>query len=200
MRCVAGVSPPRVRLATLAAAAVVAVFWGVAGLYLAHHLSSLKAPGLPEPTLATDPSQVPNRAAKAPREAFRKQAELAPQPIAIKPEVAKPAPDGAGDEPLRTEIGAASWYALDAQTASGERMDATALTAAHPALPLGTMVRVTNLDNGRVVMVRINDRGPFAKNRIIDLSKAAAEQLGMIETGVAQVSVTPTAGVVASND
>jgi rare lipoprotein A len=85
------------------------------------------------------------------------------------------------------------------KTASGEPMDPDALTAAHPSLPLGTQVRVVNVENDRAVVVRINDRGPFADNRIIDLSKAAAEQLDMIETGVAQVRVTPVAGEVASN-
>ena len=78
-------------------------------------------------------------------------------------------------------------------------MDGDALTAAHNTLPLGTRVRVANLDNGRAVVVRINDRGPFAKDRIIDLSKAAAEQLGMIEDGVARVRVTPIDGEVAAN-
>jgi rare lipoprotein A len=77
-------------------------------------------------------------------------------------------------------------------------MDADGLTAAHPSLPLGTTVRVENLDNGRAVVVRINDRGPFAKDRIIDLSKAAAEQLDMIEDGVARVGVSPVEDVVAS--
>jgi rare lipoprotein A len=68
-----------------------------------------------------------------------------------------------------------------------------ALTAAHPSLPFGTRLRVTNLKNGRAVVVRVNDRGPFAKDRIIDLSKAAAMRLGMIEDGVADVSVAPVA-------
>ena len=78
-------------------------------------------------------------------------------------------------------------------------MDGDKLTAAHNTLPLGTRVRVANLDNGRAVVVRINDRGPFAKDRIIDLSKAAAEALGMIADGVATVRVTPVDGEVATN-
>lgn len=98
------------------------------------------------------------------------------------------------------ETGRASWYDLATKTASGETMDGTLLTAAHRTLPLGSHVRVKNLANGRAVVVRINDRGPFAKNRIIDLSKAAAEALGMVEDGVARVAVTPVAGEVASND
>jgi rare lipoprotein A len=78
-------------------------------------------------------------------------------------------------------------------------MDASALTAAHRTLALGTKVRVENLDNGRAVVVRINDRGPFAKNRIIDLSKEAASRLDMIEDGVALVAVTPVGSEVAIN-
>ena len=77
-------------------------------------------------------------------------------------------------------------------------MDDVDLTAAHPSLPLGTKVLVENLDNGRFVVVRINDRGPFTHNRIIDLSKAAAEKLGMVAQGVANVRVSRLEGDVAS--
>ena len=73
-------------------------------------------------------------------------------------------------------------------TASGERYDSRALTAAHPTLPLGTDIRVTNLDNGRSVRVRINDRGPHVRGRIIDLSSGAAAALGF-STGVARVRI-----------
>lgn len=83
--------------------------------------------------------------------------------------------------------GRASWYALTSRTASGERMDPSKLTAAHPRLKFGTRVEVTNPRNGKSVIVRINDRGPFVKGRIIDVSKAAAGQLGMIRSGVAKV-------------
>src|SRR5262249_72433 len=85
------------------------------------------------------------------------------------------------------ETGDASWYEIQGKTASGEAMDENALTAAHPSLPLGTEVLVENLDNGKSVVVRINDRGPFARSRVIDLSKAAAEKLDMIASGVAHV-------------
>lgn len=88
------------------------------------------------------------------------------------------------------QVGSASWYALHSITASGERMNPSALTAAHRSLPFGTKVRVKNLRNGRSVVVRINDRGPFAGGRIIDVSKAAAAKLGMINAGTAKVSVT----------
>jgi rare lipoprotein A len=96
------------------------------------------------------------------------------------------------------QTGRASWYDLEAKTASGEAMDGEALTAAHPSLPFGSKVRVANLDNGRSVVVRINDRGPFSKGRIIDVSRAAAKQLGMIGAGVARVSVNPVDDAVAS--
>ncbi|SHL13973.1 septal ring lytic transglycosylase RlpA family protein [Phytopseudomonas punonensis] len=75
------------------------------------------------------------------------------------------------------------------RTASGERFNQNALTAAHRTLPFGTMVRVTNLNNDRSVVVRINDRGPFARGRIIDVSRKAAESLDMIRSGVAPVRV-----------
>jgi rare lipoprotein A len=86
-----------------------------------------------------------------------------------------------------TSCGRASWYALTSMTASGERMDPAKMTAAHPKLKFGTRVEVVNPRNGRKVVVRINDRGPFVKGRIIDVSKAAARKLGMIRSGVAKV-------------
>jgi rare lipoprotein A len=90
------------------------------------------------------------------------------------------------------ERGEASWYGdeFDGRpTARGEPFDQDALTAAHPDLPLGAEVDVTNLANGRSVEVEINDRGPFVKNRVIDLSKGAAEKLDMVEDGTAPVRI-----------
>jgi len=90
------------------------------------------------------------------------------------------------------ETGIASWYGRKfhgRKTANGERFDMYAMTAAHKTLPLPTMVRVTNLENGRSVVVRVNDRGPFVKNRLIDLSWAAAKALGFAEKGTARVRV-----------
>lgn len=90
------------------------------------------------------------------------------------------------------ETGRASYYALELKgnrTASGQIYDPTKLTAAHPTLPFGTMVRVTNLYNQQSVIVRINDRGPRVKSRIIDLSYAAAEKLDFIKQGITQVSI-----------
>lgn len=83
--------------------------------------------------------------------------------------------------------GGASWYALSSRTASGERMNASYLTAAHRNLKFGTKVQVTNKRNGKSVVVRINDRGPFIRGRVIDLSKAAASHIGMIRSGTASV-------------
>lgn len=90
------------------------------------------------------------------------------------------------------EQGIASWYGPDFHgqpTSTGEIYDMHQLTAAHPTLPLPTEVKVTNLANGKSVVVTVNDRGPFAKNRIIDLSYAAAKELDMIGPGTAQVEV-----------
>jgi rare lipoprotein A len=88
--------------------------------------------------------------------------------------------------------GEASWYDFDGQkTANGETMDPRRLTAAHPTLPFGTKVAVENVENGRTVVVRVNDRGPYADGRIIDVSKEAARKLGMVEDGVTEVEVPP---------
>jgi rare lipoprotein A len=98
------------------------------------------------------------------------------------------------------ERGVASWYGPTfhgGRTATGETYDMNAMTGAHPTLPLPTWVQVTNLQNGRSVVVRLNDRGPFSNNRIIDLSRAAAEQLDMIRAGTAMVEVRSLAGAAA---
>lgn len=92
-----------------------------------------------------------------------------------------------------TETGIASWYGRPfhgRRTASGEVYNMNDLTAAHPTLPFGTRVRVENLDNGRSITVRINDRGPFVEDRVLDLSRRAAEELGMIGPGKARVRIT----------
>jgi rare lipoprotein A len=86
------------------------------------------------------------------------------------------------------EAGIAAYY-RGGRTASGEMSSAAGLTAAHRTLPFGTQVRVTNLRNGRSVIVRINDRGPFGRGRIIDVSTAAARELHMISSGTARVQI-----------
>jgi rare lipoprotein A len=96
------------------------------------------------------------------------------------------------DNPHYRADGVASWYGSDfhgRSTANGEIFDAEAITAAHPTLPLPSYVRVTNLSNGRSLIVRVNDRGPYAANRIIDVSKRAAYLLGFTVSGTAWVRV-----------
>lgn len=90
---------------------------------------------------------------------------------------------GASASPAAAQCGRASWYALHSRTASGERMNPAALTAAHRTLPFGTRLKVTNKNNGKSVVVRINDRGPFIKGRVLDLSRGAARQLGFVKSG-----------------
>lgn len=82
--------------------------------------------------------------------------------------------------------GVASFYS-DTETASGEKFDKNELTAAHPSLPFGTRLRVTDVSSGRFVTVRVNDRGPFVRGRVVDISPSAAEALGMVDRGVANV-------------
>lgn len=92
----------------------------------------------------------------------------------------------ASDGPRR---GKASYYSYHQSTASGERFNPGAMTAAHRTLPFGTKVRVTDVKTRRSVVVRINDRGPFIRGRIIDVSRAAAKRLGMISRGIATVEI-----------
>lgn len=97
------------------------------------------------------------------------------------------------EEPTYDETGLASWYGPNfygRQTANGEVYDGNQFTAAHKTLPMPVHVRVTNLENGRSLVVRVNDRGPFSRGRIIDLSRRAAEELDMIRQGTARVRVT----------
>ena len=96
------------------------------------------------------------------------------------------------EQPHYDETGTASWYGDQFNgrpTATGERFDMHALTAAHKTLPLPGLVEVTNLENGRRIVVRVNDRGPFVDGRIIDLSRGSAEALGLLSAGVGQVRV-----------
>jgi rare lipoprotein A len=94
-----------------------------------------------------------------------------------------------------SEIGQASYYGssisnLEALTASGEKFDPTAYTAAHKTLPFGTKVKIENLENNKTVVVRINDRGPFVEGRIVDVSYAAASELGMLNSGKVPVRLS----------
>jgi rare lipoprotein A len=88
------------------------------------------------------------------------------------------------------QCGVASWYEAGSRTASGERMNANAMTAAHRSLPFGTIVKVIDQRTGRSIKVRINDRGPFVRGRIIDLTRAAAKVLGL--RGIGKVCIAET--------
>ena len=120
----------------------------------------------------------------------RPSATPVPPPRSTSP----PSPPIATPAPARPALqtGKASWYGEahhGRKTASGERYDMNELTAAHRSLPLGTRVRVTNVENDRSVVVRINDRGPFVRGRVIDLSRAAARELGHLGAGVFSVRI-----------
>jgi rare lipoprotein A len=112
--------------------------------------------------------------------------------LTVAPNAGKAAAEDATLEVVATSHGKASFYAKrfhGRRTASGEPHDAQALTAAHRSLPYGTWVRVQSLQSGLEVKVRINDRGPFIRGRVIDLSRAAAEALGMIQAGTHAVKL-----------
>lgn len=111
-----------------------------------------------------------------------------PQPYTVNGRIYQPMASCEGFE----QEGVASWYGADfhgKKTSSGEIYDMHAMTAAHKTLPLGTSLRVTNQSNGRQVVVRVNDRGPFVGNRILDLSYAAAQRLGVVGPGTAPVRI-----------
>ncbi|QPF93517.1 septal ring lytic transglycosylase RlpA family protein [Bradyrhizobium commune] len=108
-------------------------------------------------------------------------AALHPHPI-FRP---RPSHDTASTRPTASQ-GVASFYS-DTETASGEKFDKNELTAAHPTLPFGTKLRVTDVSSGRFVTVRVNDRGPFVHGRVVDISPSAAEALGMVDKGVTNV-------------
>ncbi|MGB8476291.1 MAG: septal ring lytic transglycosylase RlpA family protein [Candidatus Acidiferrum sp.] len=155
---------------------------------------------------ANPPPSQPSPASPETIESSKRATDVGPEPApaTVSPSPrrsrapAAPAPEG------YTEEGNASWYGVpfDGRRASnGEIYDMDKLTAAHRTLPFGTMVRVTNLNNGKSTVVRITDRGPFVENRIIDLSRAAARQIDSVGPGVVPVrvevitpGVDPTAG------
>ena len=100
-----------------------------------------------------------------------------------KPAAANPAATADGS------VGMASFYKYEAKTASGEQFNPNELTAAHRTLPFGTRLRVTNLATGHSVTVRVNDRGPFIPGRVVDVSRTAAQELGMIDRGITKVKL-----------
>jgi rare lipoprotein A len=109
--------------------------------------------------------------------------------VAARETPARPAPSSSPAEAQIASRGLASFYTEGTQTASGEKFNTRDLTAAHPTLPFGTRLRVTNVTNGQSVTVRVNDRGPFVPGRVVDVSYSAAETLGMVEGGVAKVKL-----------
>ncbi len=119
--------------------------------------------------------------------------EPSPSPSAPSPAAAVVVPPAMPvPDQIYRETGLASWYGKEfhsRKTASGEAFDMNALTAAHRTLPLGTVIRVTNLENFKSIKVTINDRGPFVKNWVLDLSYGAAKELGLVEQGVARVKI-----------
>lgn len=124
----------------------------------------------------------------APVPAMRPSPPAAATATAALPPIRAPKPVG---QPTTDHAlsGIASYYWQDQMTANGERFNKSALTAAHKTLPFGTRVKVTNQSTGRAVVVRINDRGPFKPGRVIDLSEAAAQQIGMTGRGLAAVKI-----------
>ena len=100
-----------------------------------------------------------------------------------------PAPRSDAGEVKTASHGVASYYTEGTKTASGEKFNTLEMTAAHPTLPFGTKLRVTNVASGRSVMVRVNDRGPYVPGRVVDVSYSAADALGMVGKGVAKVKL-----------
>jgi rare lipoprotein A len=120
----------------------------------------------------------------------------APAPVPEPPPATEPRPDGDEEDRVERgeESGLASFYAHrfhGRRTASGVRYDMHAMTCAHPTAPFGSRLKVTDVETGRSVVVVVNDRGPFARGRVVDLSLAAAKRLGMVKRGVARVTVEP---------
>ena len=154
-----------------------------AGLFAALALSACAAQQSPAPDAAPQPEPAPHAAAApaAKKAALQSAAKKA---------------DKTEKTAKFSQTGKASWYGPGfhgKKTANGERFDMNTLTAAHRTLPISSRVRVTNLANGKSVVVRITDRGPYHGNRVMDLSKAAAQELGFIRTGTAQVKIEPLA-------
>lgn len=111
------------------------------------------------------------------------------QPVSVVRREVPAESEPTGEKPPRASQGIASFYTEGTQTASGEKFDTHELTAAHPTLPFGTRLRVTNVSTGKSVTVRVNDRGPYVHGRVVDVSYSAAEALGMVGQGVAKVKL-----------
>jgi len=141
-----------------------------------------------QPTATSETAPVRRQAkAERPRRAAKTQiAKAQSKTQSAEPKAARPKIATASQT---TSDGLASFYSHGTRTASGERFNAGEMTAAHRTLPFGTRVRVTNVATGQSVTVRVNDRGPFVKGRVIDLSHSAAESLGIVGRGVSPVKL-----------
>jgi rare lipoprotein A len=140
----------------------------------------------------TPPSSNRTAAIAAPKIATPKIVASKHEAVAAKKKPVPPAsskPAAETTDAKDASYGLASYYWQGTKTASGEKFNTRELTAAHRTLPFGTRVRVTDLATGRAVTVRINDRGPFVAGRIVDVSQAAAESLGMVDRGVAKIKL-----------
>jgi rare lipoprotein A len=111
------------------------------------------------------------------------------EPVSVVRRQAPEEAETSGEKASRVSHGIASFYTEGTQTASGEKFDTHELTAAHPTLPFGTHLRVTNVATGQSVTVRVNDRGPYVRGRVVDVSHSAAEALGIVDQGVAKVKL-----------
>lgn len=163
--------------ATCLTALLLAACAGKSPLYQARHGGARSAPAV----IVTEPAPAGKTAGQA-------------KPYTVMGETYHPLPTSDG----YSEEGLASWYGKDfhgKRTASGEIYDMHKVSAAHKLLPLGSRVRVTNLENGKTLSLTINDRGPFVKGRIIDLSYEAARQLGTLDKGVTMVRVESVGGI-----
>jgi rare lipoprotein A len=145
--------------------------------------------GCAQSSVVTPSSELLAANPQAPQERNRKTALVTDRRVALTKKHTPFASHKNAAETQVTSRGLASFYREGEQTASGERFDANELTAAHPTLPFGTRLRVTNVATGRSVTVRVNDRGPFVPGRVVDVSYAAAETLGMVGRGIARVKL-----------
>jgi peptidoglycan lytic transglycosylase len=139
-------------------------------------------------SVVTDKSELLAVSRQASLENNRKASFVTNRRVAVMKMYSPAATDKHAAETQFASYGLASFY-TDAETASGEKFDPYKMTAAHPSLPFGTRLRVTNLATGRFVTVRVNDRGPFVPGRVVDVSYTAAETLGITEQGIAKVKL-----------
>ena len=158
----------------------------IAALALAHLLVSGCAP---HPVYRSQPGSAPTSTRKPPSSGDR---DRKPPPVVRPKTPAHPVDPGSISTAKAYQIGVTSYYGKKfhgRKTANGETFNMYKLSAAHRVLPLGTVVKVTNLENGRWVVVKVNDRGPFIEGRILDLSFAAALELEMVQQGTARVMI-----------